>query len=179
MSKSPKLAVGPENMLQDARLQAVLQEVQFIRQEILDNITRMHKVEVGVVASFVGLATLAVAADSFMPLLASPFLVLSFFGLWLPKQQHADRSSEYLLEEVEKMKWPQLLGNRPEVDKQSEPEKPWRVLWVGWQHYYDASPPGFWWGCVPVVLVYALGILTHVLVKGDAKPWRGAGGGIS
>ena len=161
MSKNSESVIDTDSTLQNARLQAVLQEVQFIRQEILDNIARMHKIEAGVVTMFVGLGALAATVGNFVPLLASPFLVLLFFGLWLPKQQHADRSSKYLLEEIEKIKWPQLLGERLTSAKVAgAKETPWRILWVGWQHYYDAQPPGFLWGCVPIIMVYVLGTAT-------------------
>jgi len=147
-------------ILHAARVQAVLQEVQYIRQEVLDNISRMHKLEVGSITFFAGLAAFAWHKANLVPMLGASILTWLYVWAWVSCQRHADNSSLYLREEVEERKWPELLGSRNSERMPSSLKH--REYWVGWQHYFDLGIPGAKARWVIPYSVWALGLLSTI-----------------
>lgn len=150
--------------LREGRIQAVLQEVQFIRQEILDNVGRLHRTEASALGLFGALLALALHEDEPLVLLAGPLLTVVFTFLWLSCQTHLDTSSIYLRDEIEKRKWPELIGLR----KVEGEKAPHRRYWVGWQHYFDQGIPSVREGWIAPACVWLLGLAT--LIGGAVTP---------
>lgn len=128
-NSSPDLNYDPQ---QDNRVLAVLQEVQFIRQEILDNIGRVFKVKTSSLVIFGALISVALHDKEPQILIIGPIVSWALVMFWVTYQRHLDISSKYLLEEIEKDKWPKLIGIKNNTEKPSHKD-----LWVSWQHYHD------------------------------------------
>jgi hypothetical protein len=120
------------NELLKARADAVLQEVQFIRQEILDNISRVFKVKTSSLLIFGTLISIALHDKEPQILIIGPIVSWALVMFWVNYQRHLDISSKYLLEEIEADKWPILIGTRNNKNKSR-----YKNLWVSWQHYHD------------------------------------------
>lgn len=123
--------------LNNYRVQALLQEVQFLRQEILNNISTKHRIEASALGLFAALGAFAWSQKELGLLLLGPIISWASTFLWLEVQSILDAIGGYLHDEIEEIKWPELIGNR----NAGEHDPPSRSYWVGWQHHYDDSIP--------------------------------------
>lgn len=122
--------------LLDLRIQAILHEVQFIKQEILDNLSRVFRAQSSAFGIFGALFGASYYRNDFQILLLAPWVSCGITLLWLKCSSMMHAISLYLTENIEEGKLKEILGER-----RIESDKRYEKLWVGWQHFYDEKHP--------------------------------------
>ena len=151
-----------------ARIQAVLQEVQFIRQEILDNITREFQLHISTVTIYGAIIAFAFQQKEPQVLLISPIIAWAFTVLWMTCKKHLDASSFYL-QEMEKSKWVDLIGKRDgsgsETCQSATKRDKYQQYWVSWQHFHDRTDmlPSILMGFTTVAAILVIGIACFII----------------
>jgi hypothetical protein len=83
--------------------------------------------------------------------------------LWLKYKRHLDVSSFYL-RDLERDKWPALIGLR-DTEKKHKGRYAYKNYWVSWQHYHDRHDvmPSILIGGVVVIAIWAFGLVFLIL----------------
>ena len=145
--------------LDQARVQAVLQEVQFIRQEILDNISRIFKLHTASLTFYGAIIGFVFHQKEPQAFLLGPVIAWAVTVLWLRYKKHLDASS-YYLQEIEKVKWVELIGFRDD-EKEYSGINEYKKYWVAWQHYHDRrdTQPSIFVGALVVIAIWFFGLV--------------------
>ncbi len=145
-----------------ARIQAVLQEVQFIRQEILDNITREFQLHTATITIYGAIIAFAFQQKEPQVLLIAPIIAWAFTVLWMTYKKHLDASSFYLLE-MEESKWVDLIGKRDGSGSKgcqlATKINKYQQYWISWQHFHDRKDmrPSILMGFITVAAILVIG----------------------
>ncbi len=148
--------------IHNSKVQFVLQKIEFIRKQILDDISRIHRLHASAIGSYGALIAFTWTQNKLEVLLVCSLLTTCFVLIWYYCQTMLEATSSFLMEEIERRKIVDLVGYRDKYPNDMPDNKTLychRNYWVSWQQYFYIGIPGHVGSWSIPLSVYILGLI--------------------